>query len=814
MKKYLLQFLAVALLLVAVSAKQAFALSVPTQLVASSSSYSTYQLGSFTATGTSNANGGGTLTAWGNNGYGQLGRGSYATADAIAIKVIQPVGTTGWVSAAGGWDFALGIAVTSTDSAVYTWGHNQYGQLGTTINSGTDTPNPVPLKVTLPAMPKFVAAGFASSYALTTDGNIYSWGYNSWGQLGQTTNSGTSTPTPTPAAAYLAPYYGYDTLAVGYGHAIAIGTDILLTVPDKSEKSRHPMGSVIKVYTFGLNQYGQLGTTTYSGTTTANPTPTPISVGGSYTPSSVAAGLNHSLVLLSDGSLRTFGSNQYGQLGSRINSGTTTPNPTSVSALKPTGATGWKQIAAGGYHSAAIDSTGKLYTWGWNYYGQLGNSTNVGTNTANFTPTQVTLPNGDTATSVSAGVWHTSVYCKSGNTYTFGLNNVGQLGNQTNIGTVNPNASPLTVGNSTLSLPYSQNFESSWASPADLADWTSYSNPSSSTMPNLNNAWQREDSLSTLYWSTPTYGAYTPTGANGTTHSVRYHGSFTTPTTTGSLLSPQFALTGTTTVSYYTTNTNGTADTLFLAWSADGGVTFTNLDTATAKASGWQLRNVVFSSTSSTVKFRFTASSIRYYADIGVDEFSVIAGFLPVELTAFDAKVQNGAALRTWQTATEKNNAGFDIERSADNQTFTKIGFVQGHGTTTQAQSYSFADNATLAGKSVFYRLKQTDYDGKFSYSKTVEVKLGVPKVFALSQNYPNPFNPSTTINYQLPVSGLVTIKLYDVLGREIQTLVNERKDAGSYNVTLNASKLASGIYLYQLQSGSFVQTKKMLLVK
>jgi hypothetical protein len=90
---------------------------------------------------------------------------------------------------------------------------------------------------------------------------------------------------------------------------------------------------------------------------------------------------------------------------------------------------------------------------------------------------------------------------------------------------------------------------------------------------------------------------------------------------------------------------------------------------------------------------------------------------------------------------------------------------------------------------------------------------------FSLSQNYPNPFNPSTTINYtiasgQLAGNNLVTLKIYDILGREVKTLVNEKQSAGSYSVSFNADKLASGIYFYTLRAGNFVQTKKMILLK
>jgi phosphatidylserine/phosphatidylglycerophosphate/cardiolipin synthase-like enzyme len=94
------------------------------------------------------------------------------------------------------------------------------------------------------------------------------------------------------------------------------------------------------------------------------------------------------------------------------------------------------------------------------------------------------------------------------------------------------------------------------------------------------------------------------------------------------------------------------------------------------------------------------------------------------------------------------------------------------------------------------------------------EINLEVPDQYSLQQNYPNPFNPVTTINFQIPVSGIVTLKVYDVLGREVITLINEEKSAGSYSLEFNASKLSSGVYIYQLNSGNFKATKKLLLMK
>ncbi|MGQ9805656.1 MAG: T9SS type A sorting domain-containing protein [Chlorobiales bacterium] len=185
---------------------------------------------------------------------------------------------------------------------------------------------------------------------------------------------------------------------------------------------------------------------------------------------------------------------------------------------------------------------------------------------------------------------------------------------------------------------------------------------------------------------------------------------------------------------------------------------------------------------------------------------------LPVELVEFFGRKTNDGVLLSWKTASEQNNAGFEVERKSNGTDWITLGFVRGNGTTTEAQSYSFVDK-TASGK-VQYRLKQLDFDGQFEYSVVVEVDAGLPSLFVLEQNYPNPFNPTTTIRYQLPVSSTVSLIIYDVLGKEVATLVKGRQEAGSYNLNFNASNLASGVYFYRLQAGNFVQTKKMILVK
>lgn len=204
-----------------------------------------------------------------------------------------------------------------------------------------------------------------------------------------------------------------------------------------------------------------------------------------------------------------------------------------------------------------------------------------------------------------------------------------------------------------------------------------------------------------------------------------------------------------------------------------------------------------------------------------VDDINIISyDFVPVELVSFTAFASAGNVTLDWSTASETNNRGFEVERKViglqspvSNSEWRIVGFVDGKGTTTDYTNYTFIDQLNEQGK-YLYRLKQIDFDGSINYSNEIEVDfIGVTE-FALQQNYPNPFNPSTVISYQLPIDTKVQLKVYDILGTEIITLVNETKSAGKHNVSFDAGKLSSGTYFYTIIADGFVQTKKMMLVK
>jgi len=185
---------------------------------------------------------------------------------------------------------------------------------------------------------------------------------------------------------------------------------------------------------------------------------------------------------------------------------------------------------------------------------------------------------------------------------------------------------------------------------------------------------------------------------------------------------------------------------------------------------------------------------------------------LPVELTSFIASLRMNTVYLKWETATEVNNYGFEVERKTEND-WKKFGFVYGNGTSNSPKSYSYIDDNVSSGN-YSYRLKQIDNDGTFEYSNTIEVTINSPEKFALNQNFPNPFNPSTKISWQSTVSGYQSLKVYDVLGNEVATLVDEFRNAGSYNADFDGSNLSSGVYFYQLKTGEFLDSKKMTLLK
>ena len=258
---------------------------------------------------------------------------------------------------------------------------------------------------------------------------------------------------------------------------------------------------------------------------------------------------------------------------------------------------------------------------------------------------------------------------------------------------------------------------------------------------------------------------------------------------------------------------NQEAGTLTIGWLTRPLETTAPTDLKNALGQGWFAIGIVDWDFSTSYYVEFQG-----WAEANIPYLTVIYTYvIPVELTSFTALADYGVVELQWITATETNNQGFEVQRSAGGE-FETIAFVEGHGTTTETQVYTYTDKSVNIG-SYSYRLKQIDFSGTFEYSSVVEVDVPAPAVFALDQNYPNPFNPSTMISFRLAVDSKVSLKVFDVLGQEVVTLVNANMAAGGHNVSFDASSLNSGVYLYKIEATgidgtNFVDVKKMILTK
>jgi len=349
----------------------------------------------------------GILWSFGENLYGQLGH-----AENIGTSTPNPVPTqvlSGVLAVAGGFNHSMAL---KSDGTVWTFGDNKSGQLGRSVNSGIDAANPVPAPV--PGLTNVVAidAGGFHSLALKGDGTVWAWGHNAEGALGTATNNDTELPNPTPTQ--VPGLTGISAIAAGDYHSMALKSDGTL-------------------WTFGWNLYGQLGDPLTSGDPGANPTPVQVLTGIDM----IAAGGSHSLAVTTTDELKTFGLNFFGQLGTATNSGTSTdnPNPTTVIATQVAA------VAAGLDHSLVLKTDGTLWTFGYNWDGELGTTTNNGTANPNPVPTQV-LSGVD---EIAAGGYHSLLFNDDRELITFGWNNRGQLGVTSNSGSDAPNPTPIEV---------------------------------------------------------------------------------------------------------------------------------------------------------------------------------------------------------------------------------------------------------------------------------------------------------------------------------------------------------------------------------
>jgi hypothetical protein len=213
----------------------------------------------------------------------------------------------------------------------------------------------------------------------------------------------------------------------------------------------------------------------------------------------------------------------------------------------------------------------------------------------------------------------------------------------------------------------------------------------------------------------------------------------------------------------------------------------------------------------------------KFAIDVLTKSIIAIGGVIPVQMTSFTAQANGNSVVLSWETATETNNKGFEVERKTG-KSFEKVAFIGGHGSTVEAKSYSYTDKINSYNGKIVYRLKQLDFDGTSQYSKEIEVEVTGPSVFNLTQNYPNPFNPSTKFSYSIPVDSKVKVIVYNLAGEVVKELVNTNQAAGDYELEFNTNlfkfNVSSGVYFYSIEasaadgSNTFKETRKMVLLK
>lgn len=250
---------------------------------------------------------------------------------------------------------------------------------------------------------------------------------------------------------------------------------------------------------------------------------------------------------------------------------------------------------------------------------------------------------------------------------------------------------------------------------------------------------------------------------------------------------------------------NGLVTNIGVWGTTDGGNTWSSFNGCTM-LNTYQIRAMQFKGTTQATLYAGAAVS-----GAGVYEYTFEP--IPVEFNTFTADVNGYDVVLNWTTSTETNNAGFSVERKVNNGNWITLGFINGHGSSTEINHYSFIDRNVPVGD-YSYRLKQTDYDGSYKYSNEISAEVKIVNSFGLLQNYPNPFNPTTSIKYRIPSDEFVSLKIYDILGREVSTLVNQKQSRGEYTVRFDASNLNSGVYFYTISAGTYKDTKKMLLTK
>ncbi|MFN8516238.1 MAG: cell wall anchor protein [Chloroflexia bacterium] len=361
----------------------------------------------------------GSLLTWGSDDYGQMGDGAVAPDVPAPQQVVLPTGIPVTDIASGG-NHSLALLA---DGTVFAWGYDNRGQLGDGVVGGPDTCpggsvcHATPQAVLLPAGARVtaIAAGAGFSLALLADGTLLAWGNDSRGQLGDGTVGGPDTCNgnpdchATPHAVLLPPGARVTAIAAGFAHSLALLAD----------------GTVLAWGSDGFN--GQLGDGTV-GTPSDVPTPQPVLLPTGARVTAIAAGLNHSLALLADGTLLAWGADNFGQLGDGTAGGSSeAPTPQPVP-----GVTGVVAIAAGSGYNLALKADGTVVAWGRDGNGQLGDGSPQFSG-CGCHPNAQPVPGLTNIVAIAAGFFHNFALKSDGTLMTWGANNNGQLGDGTTV---------------------------------------------------------------------------------------------------------------------------------------------------------------------------------------------------------------------------------------------------------------------------------------------------------------------------------------------------------------------------------------------
>ena len=510
----------------------------------------------------------------------------------------------------------------------------------------------------------------------------------------------------------------------------------------------------------------------------------------------VSGGMYHTAALDSDGKVYAWGWNDYGQLGD--NSNTESHVPVEVDASDALSGKTITAIAAGYYHTIALDSEGKVYAWGDNGYGQLGNNSTTHSNI----PVAVNISgvlSGKTITAIAAGTFHTVALDSDEKIYAWGWNKFGQLGDNTTTNSNVPiavNTSGVLSGKTITVIAAGCRHTVALDSDGKVYAWG-------------DNEYGQLGDNSTSDSHVPTSGVLSDKTitaiATGVFHTVALdsdgkiyawganaYGQLGDNSTTRSHVPVEVVASGVLSGKTITAIATGHYHTLAL--DSEG------------KVYTWGYNNYGQLGDNST-----TNSSVPVKV-LGVGGVGEIA--LPITLLSFTAQGQQGNIVLTWQTVSETNNARFLIYCNS-----VAITSIDGAGTSSEPHTYEYIDDQIIPGNTYTYILADVSYaneETKYS-DRTVTVILpenDIPTEFTLKANYPNPFNPTTAIRYQLSAISEVNLSIYDMNGKKVATLVNGSKLAGYHSVNWDASNISSGIYFYRLQAGDFVDTKKMVFMK